>query len=279
MSDLPPAQPLPETVGLLFVAGCPRTGTTALQEYLNVHPGIMIGRERYKWIAPESVSREMFEAPALLAFDPSTEKYRTETRLMHMERIISAKDISQLSWVGDKYPGYLDHLDALNKTNPGCRFIVTHRDVTPVVNSYVARSKNPDDSWLGGRDVLDLAIRTWNRAVTQMRDALLSPELTLLPVPYDEFHQSTGEWIDRIGTFLEIDMPDGVAEEWERRSAAHTKRGGSASHLGPDEHRRIEEKADRQTEAELLRLIDRRLGRTPERAQRRFLGRLFGRQP
>ena len=260
MTDRSPIAPLPDDVGLLFIGGCPRTGTTALQEYLNVHPQLMIGRERYKWTPPASITRDDFEIDALLEFDPEMERYRTETRLKHMKRIIADKEVTELRWVGDKYPGYLEHLSEMSQNNPGAKFMVTHRDVTPVVNSYVGRSKNPDDSWLGGRDVLDLAIRTWNRSVRQLHDALLTPQLDILPVPYESFFASPEEWLDRIGRFLAIDMPSEVGDEWKKRSATHSDRGGTSNHLGPKELARIEEMADRRLEAETIALIDRKLG-------------------
>jgi Sulfotransferase family len=249
-------QPLPDDVRILFVAGCPRSGTTALQEYLNADPRIMIGRERYKWIPPEQITWASFQPTALLDFDPETEQYRTATRLMHMERILQSKEIPNLAWVGDKYPGYLAALQQLRTANPGCRFLITHRDIEPIVNSYVARSKNPDDSWLGGRDPLDLAINTWNRSLGQLLEALRSPNRDVLPVPYDSFHQSPRQWANRIGAFLDIAIPDSVVRVWEERSNAHRTHGGTANNLGPRELDRIAEKANRGLELQVKKAIE-----------------------
>lgn len=246
---------LPADVGILFLAGCPRTGTTALQEYLNVHPQVMVCRERYKWIEPSAVTLTMFEPDRLIDFDRATERYRTDTRRMHMQAILDSKSVAELRWVGDKFPGYLRSIPTLALANPGARFIVTHREVEPVVNSYLARAANEDDSWLGGRDVVDLAINTWNRSLLEFLTVLTDDDIAVLPVAYEAFHADPRMAAARIGGFLDIDMPDELVAEWRRRSDEHRQDRSTDRYLTGDVLARIAHRADRDLEDRVLAAI------------------------
>ncbi len=246
---------LPDDIGILFLAGCPRTGTTALQEYLNVHPQVMVCRERYKWIEPSAVTPPMFEPDRLLDFDPKTERYRTDTRRMHMQAILDAKNVDELRWVGDKFPGYLKSIPTLALANPGARFIVTHREIEPVVNSYVARSRNEDDSWLGGRDAVDLAINTWNRSLLELLNVLTADDIAVLPVDYEAFHADPRTGAARIGGFLDIDMPEELVAEWQRRSDEHRQGASTDRYLTGDVLARIAHRVDRDLEDRVLAAI------------------------
>lgn len=246
-----------------------------------MHPKVMIARERYKWVPPETLNSSSFTRSALLDFDPETEQHRTAARRDHMERILAAKDIENLAWIGDKYPGYLGSMQTLATTNPGCRFIMTHRGIDAVVNSYVGRSRNPLDSWLGGRDLLevvDLAINTWNRSLGQILEAIRTPDLDVLVVPYDDFHADPVTWAVIIGDFLDLDMPAALVAEWQRRSEGHLSSKGTANVLSDDLKGRIALKANHALETELLAAIEPQLGGdSPKGPTAKSLRKLFGR--
>lgn len=52
----------------LFIAGCPRSGTTALTRYLNLHPEILLCIERYKYLDPERITPDLFTFKRILNY-------------------------------------------------------------------------------------------------------------------------------------------------------------------------------------------------------------------
>lgn len=147
-------------MNILFVAGPGRSGTTAFAQYLNQHPGILVCRERYKFV-PKKITPEHFAFERILDF---REGETNQPREYHAA-LLGKKDAGKVEWIGDKTPGYVKSFKALLKNNPGARFVVMYRPVEEVAESYDARSKSPDDPWLGGTNGFELGVREWNAAM------------------------------------------------------------------------------------------------------------------
>ena len=158
----------------LYIGGPSRSGTTALTSYLNRHPEVMICRERFKWIPRKDVTPEVFTFERILNFEDGYEERDTARRKQVHEELVGNKDPQKLRWMGDKYPAYVRTLERLSENNPGASFILTYRPVEEVAESYEARSRNPEDAWLGGRDGFRLGVEGWNRAMRHTRDFIES---------------------------------------------------------------------------------------------------------
>src|SRR3712207_3868027 len=128
----------------LFIAGCPRSGTTALTEYLNQHEEVLVCIERYKYAPPPQEIN-----PSLFTFDRILD-YRegeTNTPRERHAKLLERKDLAKLKWIGDKRGMYFKWFEQLAENNPGARFIVIHRPIEEVARSFEARKNNPNDHW------------------------------------------------------------------------------------------------------------------------------------
>lgn len=190
---------------LLFVGGPPRSGTTALTEYLNQHPGVLICMERYKWVPPHEMRSDLFTFERILDYRMSSRGDRGETntpREHHVE-LLKGKDPERLEWIGDKTPAYVEILNRLSENNPGASFIVTYRPLEEVAESFEARSHDPDDPWrLGG---FEDGVGRWNAAMRSTRDFVESARnLNVLILDYRDFFYDNRTVVPLLSRFLGV---------------------------------------------------------------------------
>lgn len=198
----------------LFVAGCQRTGTTAFTEYMNSHPEVLICRERYKYM-PLEVTFDHFSFERILDYSEAETNVPEE----QYAELLTRKDPAELKWIGDKNPDYYKHFARLLEQNPGARFIVMHRPVEEVAESFEARAKNPEDHWPTHYD-FELAVKLWNLALNNIREFVQNePEANVLILDYHDFFRRTETCVPLISRFLEIEFPDPVLADWRERSA------------------------------------------------------------
>ncbi len=255
----------------LFVAGPGRSGTSAFTRYLNQHPEIMVCLERYKFIPTEVT-------PAHFAFDRILDYRKRETNLLekHYVNLVSRKDPENLKWVGDKTPGYVRNFVPLLKNNPGARFVVMYRPIEEVAESYDARSKNPEDSWLGGKNGFELGVRDWNNAMNKTREFIesdLNPEV--LVVSYHDFFYRNESFIPLISRFLDLEFGESVRRSWRKISLQHDERRRDKEPLSEEQARYIEENKNHAAEEWILSRMEKQwegledAGDTPPRERPR----------
>lgn len=198
----------------LFVAGCQRTGTTAFTEYMNSHPEVLICRERYKYM-PREVTFDHFSFERILDYSEAETNVPEEQYV----ELLARKDPAKLRWIGDKNPDYHKHLERLLRQNPGAHFIIMHRPLEEVAESFEARTKNPEDHWPAHYD-FELAVKLWNLALNKTREFMeKEPEANVLILDYHDFFRRTETCVLLISRFLEIEFPDPVLADWRERSA------------------------------------------------------------
>ena len=240
-------------MNILFVAGPGRSGTSAFARYLNQHEEILVCRERYKFVPREII-------PEFFSFEKILDHKEEETNLprdYHVD-LLSKKDPAKLKWIGDKTPGYVRSLRPLYKNNPGARFVVLYRPVEEVAESYESRSKNPNDSWLGGRNGFELGIRDWNIAMRKTRDFVrsdLKPEV--LVVSYHDFFYRSESYIPLLTRFLGLEFGEEVRRAWRRTSLGFEQKRRQKEPLNEEQTRLIEKNKDRDAEAWILDRIER----------------------
>jgi hypothetical protein len=196
----------------LFIAGCPRSGTTALTEYLNEHEAILVCNERYKYITPP---REV--TPSLFTFDRILDYREGETNIpreWHVE-LLRRKDPAKLEWIGDKRGMYFRWFELLTKNNPGARFIVIYRPIEEVAESFEARNEDPRDEWTG--DFRE-AVTRWNLALERTREFVEKDLAPVLILNYHDFFYRNETCIPLVSEFLEIEFEKPVIEAWKEMS-------------------------------------------------------------
>jgi glycosyltransferase involved in cell wall biosynthesis len=150
----------------LFIAGCPRSGTSALVFLLNEHPLIALGFERFKrtraLIEPFHFNAEQFFSPILAETDIQGE--------LLYRRLRERWRAGQVEVIGDKVPLYWRVLPELLERFPLGRLVLLVRDPYDVAVSFDRRADDPGDWWPAENDH-SVAIDMWNEALERARSA------------------------------------------------------------------------------------------------------------
>ena len=148
----------------LFIAGCPRSGTSALVFLLNEHPQLAIGFERFKRVRalldPFHFTPDQFFAPVAAETDIAGE--------LLYQRLRERWEHGTVRVVGDKVPLYTRVLPTLLGRFPQGRVVVLVRELADVAESFRARAADPDDWWPAANDQ-QLAVQYWNEALAAAR--------------------------------------------------------------------------------------------------------------
>jgi hypothetical protein len=203
---------------LLFVSGPARSGTTAFADYLNQHQEILVCRERYKYV-PRKIDSSFFTFDRILDYEPQQRSGETNIPVEYHAELLAKKDPAKLKWIGDKHPGYARFLPEIYLNNPGASFILTYRPIEEVVESFDARSKNPDDPWLGDKNGFELGVEYWNRTMRSTREFIesgLNPNVLI--ISYHDFFYRNEDCIPLISRFLDLEFDDSIRNAWREMS-------------------------------------------------------------
>ncbi|MDQ3508703.1 MAG: sulfotransferase [Actinomycetota bacterium] len=237
----------------LFVAGPGRSGTTAFAQYMNRHPGVLVCRERYKFI-PKKITPELFTFERILDYREGETNLPRE----YHANLLGKKEPGKVEWIGDKAPGYVKSLGALQKNNPNARFVVMHRPIEEVAESYDERSKSPDDPWLGGKDGFEMGVREWNAAMKKTREfAESASSPNVLIVSYHGFFYRNEAWIPLLSQFLGLEFDDAVRRSWRRMSLRFEERRRDKEPLDERQARLIAKNKNHAAEEWILKRIER----------------------
>jgi len=195
----------------LLITGCPRTGTTALAQWLSSHDKICIFNEfslyhhppasevaAWKRIQemrddnppPLKISRDMKSLRANLAAELPTPASNEVTA-----NWLFGRSRTPLSVYGDKMPFlYLKLMEEIAERLPGVRFLVTLRDGRAVIasqirqyNLAVKRGVEPDN-WM--RPTVEEAEYLWLRSARKWLSLRADPPAPCLEVRYEEATRS-----------------------------------------------------------------------------------------
>ena len=206
----------PAGVRYLFVAGCPRSGTTALATLLNHDPRFLLGQERYRRVRrtlePYHFSEEIF-------FNPTTREtswampWRGERvwpgTFAEYQELRERWRGGGVEVVGDKAPYYTREFDRLSGVFPGARFVVLVRALEEVARSYQRRAEDPVDHWPAENGPL-LAVKDWNAALEAARAFSAQAPDGLLLISYDRFFFGAPGELDRLYGFVGLDVSPAV---------------------------------------------------------------------
>jgi glycosyltransferase involved in cell wall biosynthesis len=215
----------------LFLAGCPRSGTSVLTFLLNEHQHLAIGFERFKRVRaqldPFHFSPEQFFSPLLAETD-------IRGPLLYA-RLRTRWESGTVRVIGDKVPLYTRVLAQLLERFATARVAVLVRDPLAVARSFTRRARDPEDWWPAENDHR-LAIRMWNEALAAVRAVDgerevegMGEEGRVALLPYEALFSGKEGWLDLL---LELaGVPQSarlqaeqrrLAERWEAASEART---------------------------------------------------------
>ena len=249
---------LPTRPGLLFVCGCDGEGTTALADYLNRHPEILISQEGSGTTQQGGVTVDPSTFKGMLDFGPKVTGYSAPyddgNRLIKSQaEFLANKDPARLRWVGASSFDYVRHMESIAGNNPGARFIVMYRPIEEVAESWEPQDA---DDLQNSNDGFGQAVKTWNRSLQGtrrfIRDSLI-PRVLL--VSYHDFFYRTETVVPLISRFLGLEFDESVMAD-RIDEVLQSERGGSKETLSRQKRSLIQKRANRIAEAWILDRID-----------------------
>jgi glycosyltransferase involved in cell wall biosynthesis len=230
---MPHGQP-PTPERQLFIAGCPRSGTSALAFLLNEHPHVALGFERYKRVRaqldPFHFTPAQFFAPVLAETDIRGE--------LLYARLRTRWERGGVSVTGDKVPLYTRVLPQLLARFPQARVAVLVRDPLAVARSFERRAADPADWWPAENDHR-LAVKMWNEALAAARavDAERAGEeeekaptrgaARAALLPYEALFSGEERWLEFLLGFAGLPWSTRVAAEYRRLADSWSARNGT----------------------------------------------------
>ena len=248
----------------LFIAGCPRSGTSALTFLLNEHPQLAIGFERYKRVRAQL---DPFHFRAEQFFSPLSAETDIRGALLY-ERLRARWERGTVRVVGDKVPLYTRVLPTLLERFPGARVLVLVRDPLEVARSFRRRAGDAEDWWPAENDHT-LAVKMWNEALSSVRavDAKVGEGLEGTPrrgsglvalLPYEGLFSGEERWLQMAVDFVGVPMTARLKAEHERLAARWQARVVEASSREDDE---LRDYVESHRDSELQRWAEERMER------------------
>ena len=183
---------------ILFVGGCPRSGTTLARAMLDAHPDVRCGEEtrviprvvgmRTQWDSSEKEHMRLEEArlsDALL--DQATAAFISEIILHHGE---------PAKFLCNKDPLVLSYMGAVVRMFPKAKFVLMIRDGRAVAYSIISR--NVSITGVDSKSYLSAAL-FWNRVVSRMvSDCTMLGKERCLMVRYEKLVQNPKTWMEKV---------------------------------------------------------------------------------
>jgi hypothetical protein len=145
--------------------------STALADYLNLHPEILVCQLRSKTTQQGEIQGYLSTFERLLDSGPkesgdSAPDNDGDDLIVHNAELLANKDLAKLRWIGDRDVDYTKHMESVAANNPGARFIVMYRAIEEIAESW--ETKDVHDSQKSNNG-FEQAIKTWNRSLQGTR--------------------------------------------------------------------------------------------------------------
>jgi hypothetical protein len=204
----------------LFIAGCPRSGTSALAFLLNEHQRVALGFERFKRVRatldPFHFTPDQFFSPVLAETDIQGE--------LLYERLRKRWQAGAVSVIGDKVPLYTRVLPQLLERFSDGRVVVLVREPRDVAASFRRRAADPEDWWPAENDHR-LAMEMWNEALEQVRAVERDGNGDrVFLLPYEPLLAGEVRWLEALLWFIGLSATAHLEAEHQRLAAGWTTR-------------------------------------------------------
>ena len=228
----------------LFVAGCPRSGTSILALILGSHHEICIGIERFsKHVIPKfKMKKELYDKERFFDFRPDD----TFLDFSRHQNLFDYHEMLKQRWenakyVGDKIPVLFDFYDKMIEEfddDGKLKIVFIYRNVYDVLNSYQAKIVN-DPNW---NKTFERGLKNWNESL--FKSIQLKKEgFSICPVEYENlfFADNTHE-LEALFEFLDLEITEAVQKRFERskkRAYELEEERVKNNYLGVNEKRKI----------------------------------------
>lgn len=173
----------------MFIAGCPRSGTSALTELMSSLSNVALGMERYKFKYSRKnaiINKNDFNKDNFFAF--SSEDTNIDNK--SGKYVNYYKDLAEkydgCNVRGDKYPHIFSFYDKISKGfDSDLKFIFIYRELVDVASSFNVRASNENDKWPLENDYRK-AVELWNKSIEKTIDFKRKKPNSLFIVKYEE---------------------------------------------------------------------------------------------
>lgn len=195
-------------IDLVFLVGCPRSGTTWLQAMLASHPAIYTGPETRFFALVGGLEKE-FQRPdsakaGLPVYTTKEDFYKVTAELFWS--LISALNYppGESKYFLEKTPHHCLFSEFILNTFPNARFIHLIRDGRAVVSSMVRASKSWGQHW--APETVDQATQSWLRHTEAGRMIAEQTKGTnqYIEVRYEDIRQNPHYHLSRLFEWLEL---------------------------------------------------------------------------
>lgn len=210
----------PEYAGehLVFVVGCPRSGTTWVQRLLSCSPQVRTGQESNLFV--DSIGLQLRRWRRALGLQErggvGLGCYFTEPELIELLRDFMLKLLQRMmdpltegQFFVEKTPDHALYLPEILELLPASRIIHVLRDPRDVVASLLAASRTwaSESSWAPGR--ARAAAKLWMRSVNAVkRAARETPSANMLELRYEDLHNSPLATLVRVRDFIGLEWTE-----------------------------------------------------------------------
>lgn len=203
---------------LVFIAGCPRSGTTYLQKMLAALSNTRTSQELHLWYLVNSLWNRWCRQSKNIALDQrggiglalfvTQEDFLTHFRnflIQLLKKVIP--DLKQGEIFIEKTPSNALYIDLIHTVFPKARIIYVLRDARDVVASLLAASNTWGKRWAPGNP--KKAARIWRQHSAIARSELQHlPDNLHITVKYEEMIADPVARLSEIAAFLDIDASD-----------------------------------------------------------------------
>lgn len=241
------AQEIVGRLGKVFALGCPKSGTTWLENLLDGHPEMVVkGEGAFAYQLIPLLSQ------AFAKFNEHQKHLAEYARLRDVDLLLTARtivdgqfaryieasgcDLSKLRIVGDKTPQHTIGMVALSQLYPGAKFVHIIRDPRDAATSaWHHFGKNDKRSF---EDYVRYFItQVWPVNVGGARKAAANLPGKYLEVRYEDLHTDETAQVKRILDFLGVDSSDATVAQcvesgsFKRRSGGRERGDSNSSHF------------------------------------------------
>jgi hypothetical protein len=209
----PPVPPYQAGQELIFLTGCPRSGTTWLQLLISRHPQILSGPESYFFdscIRPALNTYENFERlnkmVGLRAYHDPHQFDRLMSRFSYDLLSPALDKLKPGQFFLEKTPKHALSLPLIRRILPEARIIHITRDPRSVAASLLAASQSWGSHW-APRFTFLAALR-WRHFFETVKKSVPLQTTHFLSVDYESLHAQTEKTLRHIFCFLNLKADD-----------------------------------------------------------------------
>ena len=156
----------------LFIAGCARSGTSALVQLLTGSSRIVLGMERYGHLVQANnfkLTPEHFTKERFLTLESGDTFYDNVLDFHKFDPNIVDK-LDTCEWIGDKRHDLYEVYDQLFGAFPDAKVIFIYRNISEVASSFHGRIQE-GKNWPASKN-FESAVREWNRSLFLTKEAI-----------------------------------------------------------------------------------------------------------